>query len=78
MFIYIFLFLYNNIDILFFFFLNILFILYYYIKILIYWVTLSIFQVFECISNTPTKVRLYYIYRALITLWLYLPQTKVE
>ncbi|ORX64551.1 hypothetical protein BCR32DRAFT_298049 [Anaeromyces robustus] len=45
-------------------------------ELLIYWVTLAIFYVFEAISRTPEKVRLYYIYRSLITLWLYLPQTR--
>ncbi|OUM65549.1 hypothetical protein PIROE2DRAFT_7389 [Piromyces sp. E2] len=45
-------------------------------ELLTYWVTLSVFYAFECISNTPSKVRLYYIYRSLITLWLYMPQTK--
>ncbi|ORX49756.1 hypothetical protein BCR36DRAFT_353525 [Piromyces finnis] len=45
-------------------------------ELLSYWVVLSFFYAFECVSNTPGKVRLYYIYRSLITLWLYLPQTK--
>eukprot|EP00833_Pecoramyces_ruminatium_P000373 jgi/Orpsp1_1/1174405/evm.model.c7180000049980.1 len=45
-------------------------------ELLTYWVVLAVFYVFECLSQTPEKVRLYYIYRSVITLWLYLPKTR--